>query len=174
VDSSQTADASYQYAENRITSIIKLASGTCETPVLFASKWDFTYDGDGTRTATLITPYNELGEPQSAQLTAYFFGGAYETQADGTIRKYYSLEGQTILRTLTTGSSTLSYFLTDHLGSVVAITDASGTGQKELARVLDTKTTSRVDARPLCIAQARARPEGVDAGRRRRGADQGS
>ncbi|HMZ43536.1 MAG TPA: hypothetical protein PKJ84_12395 [Anaerolineales bacterium] len=116
MDSSQTADASYQYAENRITSIIKLASGTCETPVLFASKWDFTYDGDGTRTATLITPYNELGEPQSAQLTAYFFGGAYETQADGTIRKYYSLEGQTILRTLTTGSSTLSYFLTDHLG----------------------------------------------------------
>ncbi|HNA55594.1 MAG TPA: hypothetical protein PLI75_19350 [Anaerolineales bacterium] len=126
MDSSQTADASYQYAENRITSIIKLASGTCETPVLFASKWDFTYDGDGTRTATLITPYNELGEPQSAQLTAYFFGGAYETQADGTIRKYYSLEGQTILRTLTTGSSTLSYFLTDHLGSVVAITDGSG------------------------------------------------
>jgi RHS repeat-associated protein len=52
-------------------------------------------------------------------------------QSDGTIRKYYSFAGQTIAvfnLTPDTGTpDTLSYFLTDHLGSIVAVTDSSGT-----------------------------------------------
>jgi RHS repeat-associated protein len=124
-------------AENRISSIQKLRSGACAdaNPIL-ETKWDFSYDGDGVRTATLITPYDETGNPQSATLTSYYpstssghrFGGAYEVTGD-TIRKYYSFGGQTILRSLTpeTGTpSALSYFLSDHLGSVVAVTDATG------------------------------------------------
>ena len=47
------------------------------------------------------------------------------------IRKYYSFAGQTIAMreqdTSVSATWTLSYFLTDHLGSVVAVTDASGT-----------------------------------------------
>ncbi|MEW6401948.1 MAG: RHS repeat-associated core domain-containing protein [Chloroflexota bacterium] len=47
-----------------------------------------------------------------------------------TIRKYYSFAGQTLaVRTWNVELETwdLSYFLTDHLGSIVAVTDASGT-----------------------------------------------
>ena len=71
--------------------------------------------------ATLTTPYEE-GVPQTAVLTAYYFGGAYEVTGSD-VRKYYSFGGQTILR----DSTGLQYFLTDHLGSVVAITDSNGT-----------------------------------------------
>jgi len=81
------------------------------------------------RTATLTTTYVN-GTPQPAELTSYYFGGAYEVTGD-TIRKYYSFAGQTIAvreyNTSTPSTSTLSYLLTDHLGSVVAITNASGT-----------------------------------------------
>ncbi|MEW6405683.1 MAG: hypothetical protein AB1649_28155 [Chloroflexota bacterium] len=62
-------------------------------------------------------------------LTTYYFGGAYEVSGD-IIRKYYSFAGQTIaVRTWNVELETwdLSYFLTDHLGSIVAVTDASGT-----------------------------------------------
>jgi RHS repeat-associated protein len=108
------------------------------TPGSYASKWDFGYDGDGNRVSTLLTTYAN-GQVQSTELTVYYtstglsagFGGAYETQSDGTIRKYYSFAGQTIAvfnLTPDTGTpDTLSYFLTDHLGSIVAITDSSGT-----------------------------------------------
>src|SRR3990172_2262470 len=99
----------------------KLASGDCATPGNYLAKWDFSYDGDGVRAATLTTPYEE-GVPQTAQLTAYYFGGAYEV-TDGAVKKYYSFGGQTILR----DSTGLQYFLTDHLGSVVAVTDDDGT-----------------------------------------------
>jgi hypothetical protein len=43
-------------SENRISSIMKLAEGTCENVVKLATKWDFAYDGDGARVATLTTP----------------------------------------------------------------------------------------------------------------------
>ncbi|MEW6402997.1 MAG: RHS repeat-associated core domain-containing protein [Chloroflexota bacterium] len=61
-------------------------------------------------------------------LTAYYFGGAYEVTGS-TIRKYYGFAGQTIaVRECTGGTcSAPAYFLTDHLGSIVAVTDASGT-----------------------------------------------
>ena len=44
-------------------------------------------------------------------------------QAGSDVRKYYNFGGQTILR----DGTGLQYMLTDHLGSVVAITDATGT-----------------------------------------------
>ncbi|MFZ5904487.1 MAG: RHS repeat domain-containing protein [Chloroflexota bacterium] len=54
---------------------------------------------------------------------AYYMGGLYEI-ADGAVKKYYSIAGQTVaLR----DDSGLQYLLTDHLGSVVAVTNASGT-----------------------------------------------
>ncbi|MEW6028596.1 MAG: RHS repeat-associated core domain-containing protein [Chloroflexota bacterium] len=50
-------------------------------------------------------------------------GGLYEV-TDGAVKKYYSIAGQTVaLR----DDSGLQYLLTDHLGSVVAVTNASGT-----------------------------------------------
>ncbi|MCE9646910.1 MAG: DUF11 domain-containing protein [Chloroflexi bacterium] len=108
--------------ENRISSIQKLAEGTCDEVTRLAMQWDFAYDGDGLRTATLITPYDESGDPQSAVLTSYYFGGAYEVTGTA-VKKYYSFGGQTVMR----DANGLQYFLTDHLGSVVAITDTSGT-----------------------------------------------
>ncbi len=116
--------------ENRISSIMKLASGICtdQNPTL-ATKWDYAYDGDGVRTSTLTTPYDASGNPLTASLTAYYFGGAYETRSDGSIFKYYSFCGQSIVNEYkpATAAWTLSYMLTDHLGSVVAVTDSAGT-----------------------------------------------
>ncbi|MBI5906553.1 hypothetical protein HY857_00680 [Candidatus Saccharibacteria bacterium] len=108
--------------ENRIASIAKLASGDCATPGNYQTQWDFAYDGDGVRTATLTTPYVD-GQPGAASLSAYYFGGTYEVRSDNTTIKYYSFAGQMIAMDDGTG---LQYFLTDHLGSVVAVTDASG------------------------------------------------
>ena len=112
-------------AENRIASITKLASGTCAAPVNFANatEWDFTYDGDGVRTATLTTPYDTNGNPQTASLTRYYFGGALETSGT-SVKKYYSFAGQTIAMKDSEG---LKYFLTDHLGSIVATLKYDGT-----------------------------------------------
>jgi hypothetical protein len=59
--------------------------------------------------------------------TFYYFGGAYE--ATGTnVRKYYSFAGQMVaVRACPSGTcSGLNYLLTDHLGSVVAVTDSAG------------------------------------------------
>jgi RHS repeat-associated protein len=62
--------------------------------------------------------------------TYYFFGGAYEVQDNGTsttTRVYYAFAGMTVaVRTISDSNSTLDFFLTDHLGSIVAVTDASG------------------------------------------------
>src|SRR5690606_31708926 len=108
--------------ENRISSIIRLADGDCETPGDYTTKWDFMYDGDGVRTTTMTTTYED-GLPAETTWTAYFFGGAYEVRSDNTTIKYYSFGGQTIMN----DGSGLKYLLTDHLGSVVAVTDDQGT-----------------------------------------------
>jgi RHS repeat-associated protein len=50
-------------------------------------------------------------------------GGAYEVK-DGAAKKYYSIAGMMVAVNDGTG---LQYLLTDHLGSVVAVTNASGT-----------------------------------------------
>jgi hypothetical protein len=44
-------------AENRISSITRLAGGDCTTPGLYDLTWDFVYDGDGVRTVTATTAY---------------------------------------------------------------------------------------------------------------------
>jgi RHS repeat-associated protein len=111
-------------SENRISSIMKLAEGSCENVVKLATKWDFAYDGDGARVATLTTPYDGNGDPQTASWTAYYFGGAYEVRSDSTTIKYYSFAGQMVAMHDGNG---LQYFLSDHLGSVVATTDSTGT-----------------------------------------------
>ena len=57
-------------------------------------------------------------------------GGAYETRSNGTIRKYYGFAGMSIaMRAHDPGTQawTLSYLLTDHLGSMVGTADVSGT-----------------------------------------------
>ena len=103
-------------AENKISSIYKM-DGDCATGTVTKS-WLFAYDGDGVRTATS----HFIGITLDST-TSYYFGGAYEiTGSDVT--KYYSFGGQTIMRD---GSDELQYFLTDHLGSTVAITDDEGT-----------------------------------------------
>ena len=54
-------------------------------------------------------------------------GGSYEIQTDGsteTVRQYHTIAGSTVAMR---EGSVMSYFLTDHLGSVVGITDADGT-----------------------------------------------
>jgi hypothetical protein len=91
------------------------------------TKWDFAYEGDGVRASTLTTPYDENELPQTAQLTAYYFGGAYEVTGTN-VRKYYSFAGQMVaVRACPSGTcSGLNYLLTDHLGSVVAVTDSAG------------------------------------------------
>ena len=80
--------------KNRIASITKLAGGDCATPGIYATKWDFSYDDDGTRTSTLTTPYQGV-QPGTSSLTSYFFGRAYETHNDGTNIKHPSFTGQT-------------------------------------------------------------------------------
>ncbi|HEX2994517.1 MAG TPA: LamG-like jellyroll fold domain-containing protein [Anaerolineales bacterium] len=119
VESGVTYKQEYN-AENRISSIWKLASGTCAEPGPLTDKWDFTYDGDGVRTGQLYTPYTE-GEPGAAVTTRYYFGGAYET-TNGTWKKYYSFGGMTLMRDATG----FKYFLSDHLGSVAVVLSPDG------------------------------------------------
>jgi RHS repeat-associated protein len=109
-------------SENRISSITKLASGDCTTPGLYDLTSDFVYDGDGVRTVTAATQY-VAGVPQTPVITSYYFGGAYEVTGSN-IKKYYNFGGQSILRE---NDGSLKYLLTDHLGSVVAVTDGTGT-----------------------------------------------
>ncbi len=108
-------------AENRISSIVKLATGTCSTPGAYTAKWDFTYDGDGVRTGQSYTPYTD-GQPGTVVITRYFFGGAYETTGN-TWKKYYSFGGATLMR----DADGFKYFLSDHLGSVSVVLSATGT-----------------------------------------------
>ena len=85
---------------------------------------------DGTRVEKEYAEYDGNGNPNGTLTTYYFAGGAYEVQTGGaeTVSKiYYSIAGQTVaVRMMTSGSSTLNYLLTDHLGSVVGVTDEDG------------------------------------------------
>ena len=110
-------------AENRLSVVQRVASGDCANPATFSAVWNFAYDGDGTRVAQAYTPYDESGTPGTPVFTEYFMGGAYEV-ADGAVKKYYAIAGMTVA--MQDGSG-LQYLLTDHLGSIVAVTDASGT-----------------------------------------------
>jgi RHS repeat-associated protein len=61
-----------------------------------------------------LTPYPN--NPQSLN--------RYKSEFSGAARKYYTLAGQTVAMRDGNG---LQYFLSDHLGSLLAVTDASGT-----------------------------------------------
>ena len=115
-------------AENRIASIVKLASGTCNAPdYANAMQWDFAYDGDGVRTAQGYTTYDANGLPQGTTITRYYFGGAVETTGS-SVKKYYSFAGQTIaMKDDDFATSGFKYFLSDHLGSVSLVLGEDGT-----------------------------------------------
>jgi RHS repeat-associated protein len=93
-------------AENRLASV---SNGT--------DTWSFTYDGDGNRV-------KQVG-PEG---TTIFLGGAYTklipTSGSPSVTKYYVISGQ---RVAMRKDGTLSYLLTDHLGSVSAVVDGTGT-----------------------------------------------
>jgi RHS repeat-associated protein len=124
VEDEQTFIQSYN-DENRISQV-ELVTGSCNTPGDTTSIWNFTYDGDGVKVMQVYT------SGEIALTTRYYMGGAYEvTSTEGqpdAIKKYYSLSGMTVAMN---DGTNLYYFLTDHLGSVVAITDNSGTLQGE-------------------------------------------
>src|SRR5690606_15072319 len=103
--------------ENRISSIAKV-DGDCTTFTVIES-WSYLYDGDGVRVQEDYFVGTTLTSTKK-----YFFGGMYETHSDSTIIKYYSFNGQTVAMDDGNG---LKYFLTDHLGSTVAILDDEGT-----------------------------------------------
>jgi RHS repeat-associated protein len=65
---------------------------------------------------------------RGSTLTSYYFvGGSYEVQGSGATatRRYYSFGGQSV-GMYDSVTASLEYFLTDHLGSIVAVTNASG------------------------------------------------
>ena len=94
-------------AENRLATV---SDGT--------DTWTFLYDGDGNRVKQ-INPDNTV--------TLFLAGGSYEVEdAAGTpsVTHYYAIAGQRVAMRDATG---VKYLLTDHLGSVSAVVDASGT-----------------------------------------------
>lgn len=113
-------------AENHLNGIALLPTPgegqtyNCSTVVPQAKTWAFTYDGDGIKVKQVFTD-------STSTLTTYFYvGGSYELETDGTtstVTQYYAIAGMTVA--MRTGE-TWSFFLTDHLGSVVGVTDASG------------------------------------------------
>ena len=106
--------------ENRISGIAQV-TGNCDTPGALSKTWLYTYDGDGIKVKQLYT------DSGGSTNTYYYAGGSYEVQSNGTTsttRQYYSLAG--INMGMREGS-TFNYFLTDHQGSVVGVTDSSGT-----------------------------------------------
>jgi len=97
-------------------------AGDCDTlGEAISQSWIFTYDGDGNKVK------QEYTNGSSSLTTYYYAGGAYEVQTDGTsetVRQYYAIGGVSVGMTT---DGVMSYFLTDHLGSIVAVTDNAGT-----------------------------------------------
>jgi RHS repeat-associated protein len=99
-------------SENRLANVTNTDTG---------ESWSFTYDGDGARVKEVYD------DGVNAPITRLFlFGGLYERSDDGTTTtrtKYYSLGGQRAYRV---DDGDLHFLVTDHLGSTVAVIDASG------------------------------------------------
>ena len=61
--------------------------------------------------------------------TLNFFGGLYEMHSDGVVRKYYVFAEMTFAMRAydpSTSAWSMNYFLTDHLGSTLAVLDEAG------------------------------------------------
>ena len=113
------------------------ANGNTTQRVVGGVTWNLTYNvenrtqslGNGTYSSTYVYDSDgvRVGQNVNGVLTYYFMGGAYEVTVNGgvtSIRKYYSIAGQMVA--MDDGSS-LQYFLTDHLGSMVGVVSAGGT-----------------------------------------------
>jgi RHS repeat-associated protein len=100
----QTFNLAYD-AENRLISVSGAVTAS------------FVYDGDGQRIKSVING-----------VTTYFVGNYYE-KTGSTATKYYYAGAQ---RVAMRAGSTLSYLLTDHLGSTSLTTNASGGVVSEL------------------------------------------
>jgi RHS repeat-associated protein len=71
----------------------------------------------------VVSTYDpDTQEITGVSVTAYFMGGLYEV-TDGAVRKYYAMAGMTVA---VNDGNGMKYLLTDHLGSVVAVTNESG------------------------------------------------
>ena len=90
-------------AENRLHTMANADVSTVAT---------FIYDADG----------NKVAQINNGVPTYYFMGGSYEVTGE-SIKKYYALGGGMVAMRDASG---LKYLLTDHLGSVVAVTNESG------------------------------------------------
>jgi RHS repeat-associated protein len=106
------------------------ASGTsCPTTI-----YRYVYDGNGTLLKRQT--YDRAHYLASPVDTTVYIGGVYEKNTlTGGIKKYYTALGRTLaLRDVPTGSGTgtLVYLLTDHLGSTVEILDSAGATVSEL------------------------------------------
>jgi RHS repeat-associated protein len=98
-----------------------------------------TYDGDG---HGLCTPGPRSGERGNLVksvvngTTTYYPSTTYQEEISGNttkVTKYYNLGGQKVaMRTSTGGSSTLSWLITDHLGSTNVTANADGSLQSEM------------------------------------------
>jgi len=95
-------------AENRLVSVSGASSAT------------FVYDGDGKRVKGTL-----------GGVTTTYIGNYFEwTGSTSTMKKYY-YSGATRVA-MRTGSSTLNYLLSDHLGSTAITANSSGTRTGEL------------------------------------------
>jgi YD repeat-containing protein len=114
IEDGQTWRQTYN-AQNRLAKI-ELMAGDCATGTP-GDTWNFYYDGNGNRVRQV--------NPDST-VTLFLGGGIYTVEdASGTpaVNKYYALAGQKVAMY---ADSATSFLITDHLGSVVAVTDASG------------------------------------------------
>jgi len=113
---------------------VSQVDGACDTPGSLLKVWGFVYDGDGRALCTPELRSSEKGskvkqvyvEGESTLTTYYFAGGSYEVQTDGvteTVKQYYAIAGMTFAMR---AGATWSFFLTDHLCSVVGVTDNAG------------------------------------------------
>lgn len=94
-------------SENRLSSI---SNGT--------ESWSFVYDGDGNRV--------EQTNPDGS-ITLFLFGGLVVVD-DNVQTNYYVIAG---MKVAYKNASGMNYLLTDHLGSLVEVVDASGSLQED-------------------------------------------
>ncbi|MBA3943796.1 MAG: hypothetical protein H0X37_04460 [Herpetosiphonaceae bacterium] len=86
-----------------------------------------TYGGSGNESYTYAADGTRVARAWAGANTAYIGGLIEADLGQGVIRRLYTLGGRVIAeRTLTSTSNTVVYLLGDHLGSMSALTTASG------------------------------------------------